>query len=84
MISRSWAISCWGWERLHLLVVSLDVADLHPLLELAGADAHKGDAVAVGLVHVRLDLEDEGGEPLVKRVDNPVGCRPGAAGGVVI
>ena len=34
----------------------------HAALELAGADAHEGDAVAVGLVHVGLDLEDEGRE----------------------
>ena len=34
----------------------------HAALELAGADAHESDAVAVGLVHVGLDLEDESRE----------------------
>ena len=38
------------------------MVSLHAALELAGADAHKGDAVTVGLVHVGLDLEDEGRE----------------------
>ncbi len=32
---------------------------LHAARQLAGADAHEGDAVAVVGVHVRLDLEDE-------------------------
>ena len=40
----------------------LHVVSLHAALELAGADAHKGDAITVGLVHVGLDLEDEGRE----------------------
>ena len=40
----------------------LHMEGLHAALELAGADAHKGDAVTVGLVHVGLDLEDEGRE----------------------
>ena len=35
---------------------------LHAALELARADAHEGDAVPVGLVHVGLDLEDEARE----------------------
>jgi hypothetical protein len=34
---------------------------LHAALQLARADAHEGDAVAVVGVHVRLDLEDEAG-----------------------
>ena len=38
------------------------MVSLHTAFELAGADAHKGDAVTVGLVHVGLDLEDEGRE----------------------
>ena len=40
----------------------LRVQDRHVALELAGADAHEGDPVAVPGVHVRLDLEDEGRE----------------------
>ena len=34
----------------------------HAALELAGADAHKGNTVAVGLVHVGLNFKDESGE----------------------
>jgi hypothetical protein len=34
---------------------------LHAALQLARADAHEGDAVAVVGVHVGLDLEDEAG-----------------------
>jgi hypothetical protein len=33
-----------------------------PLRVAPGADPQEGDAVAVGRVHVRLDLEDEAGE----------------------
>ena len=38
-------------------------------LKLAGADAHKRQPVAVGLVHVRLNFEDERREIWIKRVD---------------
>jgi hypothetical protein len=34
----------------------------HVALELAGANAHERDAVAMLRVHVRLNLEDEAGE----------------------
>ena len=36
--------------------------DLHAALEAPGAHAQKGDAVAVGRVHVGLDLEHEAGK----------------------
>ena len=39
-------------------------------LELAGADAHEGQPVAVGLVHVRLNFEDERGKVRAERVDH--------------
>jgi hypothetical protein len=39
--------------------------DLHPARELAGADAEEGDAVAVGRIHVGLNLEGEAGEGLL-------------------
>ena len=42
---------------------------LHAALQLARADAHEGDAVAVVGVHVGLDLEDEGGHLLLGRLD---------------
>ena len=35
------------------------VGDHHVLLEHARADAQERDAIAMPLVHVRLDLEDE-------------------------
>src|SRR5207253_10263788 len=38
------------------------VVDEHVLLEDAGADAHEGQAIAMALVHVRLDLENEARE----------------------
>ena len=53
-----------GHHRLRLrkahLAAGLDVEILGVALELARADAHEGKAVAVGLVHVGLNLEDEG------------------------
>ena len=47
----------------------LEVEILFPALEAPGADAQEGDAVTVRLVHVGLDLEDEGGEVVVQRID---------------
>ena len=41
---------------------------LHALVELARTNAHEGDAVAVGRVHVRLDLEHEAGELVFVRL----------------
>ena len=41
----------------------------HALFKHAGADAHEGQAVPVGGVHVGLDLEDEAGELLVRGLD---------------
>ena len=46
-----------------------------PRVELARADAHEGDAVAVVGVHVRLDLEDEAGHLRLRRV-RPRAPRP--------
>ena len=40
------------------LAVALHMEGVHAALELARADAHKGDAVAVVLVHIGLDLKD--------------------------
>ncbi len=48
------------------------VDDGHVALEFAGADANEGDAVAVLRVHVRLNLEDEGGELRVLDGDGPI------------
>ena len=41
----------------------------HAALELARADAHEGDAVAVVLVHVCLDLEHKAAEVVLDRID---------------
>ena len=43
------------------------VGDDHAAVELARADPQEGDAVAVGLVHVGLHLEDDAGERRVER-----------------
>ena len=51
------------------LLAALHVERLHAALELARADAHERDAVAVILVHVRLDFEHEAREFLALRVD---------------
>ena len=51
---------------------------LHAFLVAAGADAQKGDAVAVRRVHVRLDLEHEAGELGLARVDTALFRRPRA------
>ena len=40
----------------------------HAPLKAAGADAHEGDAVPVGLVHVGLNFEDEAGEGVLRRL----------------
>ena len=41
---------------------ALDVLDVHADIVFARADADKGDPVSVGLVHIGLNLEDEGRE----------------------
>ena len=57
---------------------------LHAALELARADAHEGDAVAVVLVHVRLDLEDEPGHLALVGVDGARrGLQPLRRGGEI-
>ena len=52
---------------------------LHAAFELARAQFQHGDAVAVVRVHVRLDLEDEAGDFLFRRVDDGVDARPCSA-----
>ena len=62
--------------KLHLLA-ALHMESFHAALELAGADAYEGDAVAVVLVHVGLDLEHEAGEVLAHGVNLFAGKRIG-------
>src|SRR5215207_877663 len=45
------------------------VSHLHPGLEFPRAHAHEGDAITMFRVHVRLDLEDEPGELVARRLD---------------
>ena len=52
-----------GVAQVHLFAQAM-VHDLHSPGELARADAEKGDPVAVGRVHVRLDFEGEAAEGL--------------------
>ena len=63
------------------LAAALHVRGLHATLELARADAHKGDAVAMVLVHVRLNLEDEAGEVLPRGLHGLAGERVGVRTG---
>ena len=42
---------------------------LNPLLEFSGANANESNAVSVARVHIRLNLENEAGEPSSRRVD---------------
>ena len=75
-----------GHELLRLrqahFLAGLHVVIFRVALELARADAHEGQPVTVGLVHVRLDLEDEGGKIGAERIDHAaVGlARQGARG----
>ena len=58
-----------GLRKTHFLI-ALDVEIFRVPLEFAGADAHEGQTVPVRLVHVRLNLEDEGGEIRAEGVDH--------------
>ena len=69
-----------GLGEAHLLA-SLHMPYIHACLELAGADAHKGDPVPVGLVHIGLDLEDKSGEiRFFHRIDKSLVRHPGKGG----
>ena len=52
-----------------------------PRSKLAGAHAHEGDAVPVGLVHVGLDLKDKGGKIVAEGVDDLVSGSAGQGSG---
>ncbi len=52
------------------LAPALHMVDLHALFEFSGADADKRDAVAVRLVHIGLNFEDERGKIRVERIDD--------------
>ena len=54
----------------HHLFARAHVQHLFTAHKLARADAHERDAVAVRLVHVRLDLEHKRREMVVERVDH--------------
>ena len=53
------------------------MVDLHVPGELAGGDAHECDTIPVGFVHVRLNLEDKGGEIRREGVDFHITGLPG-------
>ena len=55
------------------LLLSLHMVGFHASLELARADAYEGNAVAMVLVHVRLDFEHEAREGLRHRINWHVG-----------
>ena len=50
---------------------------LHAALEATGRDAQEGDAVAVGRIHVGLDLEHHARELLFRWIDRALQGRPG-------
>ena len=57
--------------------VTLHVEGVHAALELARANAHKGDAVAVVLVHVGLDLKHKAAKVVAAGIDRFAGERIG-------
>ena len=59
------------------LFAALDVIDLLVGVEPAGDQAHEGDAVPVGLVHIGLNLEHKGGEIVVRGVHQLLARRAG-------
>ena len=60
-------------RKLHLFADAV-VLDLHAALEPAGTYAHKGNSVAVGGVHVCLNLENNAGKIFFKRIDHAFAC----------
>ena len=68
-----------GLRELHF-PPALNVEHFHALFKPAGANAHKGDAVPMGLVHVGLNLKHKGGETRVKGVHHAVLGLPGQGG----
>ena len=68
-----------GLRQLDALAL-LHVQVLGVLLEFPGADAHKCNAVAVVLIHIRLNFEHKGGKALVKGVHHPVDGLAGQRG----
>ena len=60
--------------------ITLDVENLGLPLVFAGADPQESQPVPVGLVHVGLDLEDEGGKVRGKGVHQPAVRYPGGGG----
>ena len=66
-----------GARRQLELAVALHVEGVHAALELARANAHKSDAVAVVLVHVGLDLKDKAAKVVAAGIDRLAGKRIG-------
>ena len=55
--------------------VALHVEGVHATLELARANAHKGDAVSVVLVHIGLDLKHKAAKVVAAGIDRLAGER---------
>ncbi len=68
-----------GLAQAHFFI-ALDVEDLCVALELAGADTHEGQTVAVGLVHVCLNFEHKRGKVRAEGIHHPAVCHPGGRG----
>src|SRR4051812_38689193 len=52
-------------------LVGPNMLHLHPRLEPAGTDAHEGHAISMLRIHVRLNLEHEPGELLIRWMYEP-------------
>ena len=59
------------------LAVALHMEGIHAALELARANAHKGNAIAMVLVHVGLDLKHEAAKVVAAGIDRLTGERIG-------
>lgn len=57
--------------------VALHVEGVHATLELARANAHKGDTVSVVLVHIGLDLKHKAAKVVAAGIDRLTGERIG-------
>ena len=59
------------------LAVALHVEGIHAALELTRANAHKGDAVTVVLIHIGLDLKHKAAKVVAAGIDRLTGERIG-------
>ena len=61
--------------------IALNVVVIFTALELTGANSHKGNSIAVGLIHIRLNFENKGGEIIIEGIDYIALCHSGKGRG---